>query len=77
MKRLIIDAQLFQTPAWHRGMGKYSFEFIKSLSRRNQTDPQWSSISIVLSKNGPLDQQMVDEVTAIAGVKRHRRSGRT
>jgi hypothetical protein len=71
MKRLIIDAQLFQTPAWHRGMGKYSLEFIKSVSQLNQNDPQWSGISIVLSRNGPRDQQMINEVTAVLGVEVH------
>ena len=29
----IIDAQVFQTNTWHRGMGKYSIELLRGLSR--------------------------------------------
>ncbi len=31
-KKIIIDGQLFQTAAWHRGMGKYSLELLIALS---------------------------------------------
>lgn len=34
-KVCIIDCQVFQTPAWHRGMGKYSFELLKEMHSRS------------------------------------------
>lgn len=49
-KSLVIDGQVFQTPAWDRGMGKYSLEFIHALCLVNDDKKYWTSIEIVLSK---------------------------
>lgn len=44
-RRLIVDGQIFQTPAWHRGMGKYSLDFLKASAARDE----YSSIELVVS----------------------------
>lgn len=47
-RALVIDGQIFQTPAWHRGMGKYSLELLAALG--NAKHEQWESIHVLLSK---------------------------
>ncbi len=51
MARLIVDAQLFQTPAWDRGMGKYSLELLSALISSNAKTRRWSSIEVLMSSN--------------------------
>lgn len=63
-RRLLIDAQVFHTPAFHRGMGKYSIELIKAVITQNSREKQWDVIELVLSDNLPLEaaaQQMLQE----------------
>jgi len=58
---LIIDGQVFQTPAWDRGMGKYSIELISSLySLFNEHD---SDRIIILMSN------KVESRTALKALK--------
>lgn len=60
MKRvLIIDAQVFQTVAWHRGMGKYSTELITAMAQLNKIDTRWDAIEIVLSSRLPLEDGVI------------------
>lgn len=47
---LIVDGQVFQTPAWHRGMGKYSFELLRALEKLNNKHHYWQAMHIVFSK---------------------------
>jgi glycosyltransferase involved in cell wall biosynthesis len=49
MRHLIIDGQLFQTPAWDRGMGKYSLQLLKSLIANNMKSKTWSDVEILFS----------------------------
>ncbi|MGH7238105.1 MAG: glycosyltransferase, partial [Candidatus Saccharimonadales bacterium] len=44
-RKLVVDGQIFQTPAWHRGMGKYSLDFLKALAVRDE----YSSIELIIS----------------------------
>jgi glycosyltransferase involved in cell wall biosynthesis len=60
-RRLIIDAQLFQTPAWHRGMGKYSLELIASLLAAGNKKG-WDSIEILLSSNASQNAEMIETI---------------
>lgn len=46
--RLIIDGQVFQTAAWHRGMGKYSLSFLEGLFS-NGIDKKYSSVELLLN----------------------------
>jgi glycosyltransferase involved in cell wall biosynthesis len=62
MARLIVDAQLFQTPAWDRGMGKYSLELLSALLRANQKVRRWSSIEILMSSNMPQDTSLLETI---------------
>lgn len=62
MRKFIIDGQVFQTPALHRGMGKYSIELIKSLVRQNRKN--WSSFEVVLSKKSKQNREEVEALLA-------------
>lgn len=54
-RRLIIDGQVFQTPALFRGMGKYSIDLLESLLTHYTS--QWSSIELILSKHFTIDEE--------------------
>lgn len=49
-KTLVVDGQIFQTAAWHRGMGKYSWELMKAITRKSLDSP-YESLIIVLNSN--------------------------
>lgn len=54
MRRILVaDAQIFQTPAWDRGMGKFSLELLAALEQLNKQKGYWDSIKIILSKQTP------------------------
>lgn len=68
-KTLFIDCQVFQTPAWHRGMGKYSLELLRSLS---VTDHFLNDRDVVLLFNKSLDlnDEVIEKVKlALPGAK--------
>src|SRR4051812_35179231 len=68
-KVLIIDGQIFQTPAWHRGMGKYSMELIASLQKIKKEEG-WDEISLILSSAIKDEEGAVPEIKSkLAGVK--------
>lgn len=48
-KKLIVDGQIFQTPALFRGMGKYSIELLTALNNKNSREKRWSGIEIIFS----------------------------
>lgn len=54
--RLIIDGQVFQTEAWHRGMGKYSLSLLSALFSQGITN-KYENIDIILNSN--LEQDSV------------------
>lgn len=50
MKRhIVFDGQVLQTPAFHRGMGKYSIEFVNKLASQNAKNNRWDTITLILS----------------------------
>lgn len=57
-RKLVFDGQVFQTPAWHRGMGKYSLELIAALHELNEKESHWDEIRIVLSKRLPTESSV-------------------
>lgn len=59
---LIVDAQLFHTPAWHRGMGKYSTELIAAMDLLNTSNKRWDSVEILLSSRLPLEEEVIDVI---------------
>lgn len=69
MRRLLVDGQLFHTPAWHRGMGKYSYELLKALALQNQHSQKWHTIEIILSSKYDHEQEMISMLEGIKGVK--------
>ena len=52
-RRLVVDGQVFQTAAWHRGMGKYSLELLAALDKLNQKKSHWKSLTILFSDELP------------------------
>ncbi len=59
-RRLIIDGQVFQTPAWDRGMGKYSIELLSALCEQNRNSHYWDEIEIILSSRLEVKGQVAD-----------------
>jgi glycosyltransferase involved in cell wall biosynthesis len=49
-KRLVIDGQVFQTAAWHRGMGKYSLSLLEGLIK-NSLSKKYGKIELLLNSN--------------------------
>lgn len=57
-RKFIVDGQLFQTPAWHRGMGKYSLELLASLLKM-VADKKWDASDIILSSKIKTDDEVI------------------
>lgn len=72
MSRLIFDAQVLQTPAWYRGMGKYSLELIRSMAAQNIISQRWDTIDIIISSDMDIDSSLLTELTALPAAKLHR-----
>jgi|GEM_PF-1911027 len=60
MRRLLIDAQVFHTPALHRGMGKYSLELLEAILQLNSKETYWDSIELLLSSKMSLTQEATE-----------------
>lgn len=60
-RRLIIDGQIFQTPAWHRGMGKYSFDLLRSATPL-ALKSGWKEVEIILSKRLKSDPDVLHQL---------------
>jgi glycosyltransferase involved in cell wall biosynthesis len=56
----VFDGQVFQTPAWHRGMGKYSLEFIISLDKLNGNKKHWEGVKVILSKRSKTEYSVLE-----------------
>lgn len=65
MKRLIFDAQIFQTPALDRGMGKYSLELVRSIMKDNEKAHTWKEVVVILSKRMPVDEGLKKELMSV------------
>lgn len=57
-RKFVVDGQLFQTPAWHRGMGKYSLELLAPLLQM-LADKKWDASDIVLSSKIKTDDEVI------------------
>lgn len=62
VRTLIFDGQVFQTPAWHRGMGKYSIELLKGIKIFDNNGKYWKSKKIILSKNLKTDSLAINSI---------------
>lgn len=68
MKRVVlIDGQVFQSGAWHRGMGKYSFELLKASARslRQKND----KVMLLINKNLEIEETARKALDDIFGSK--------
>ena len=63
---LIADGQVFQTPAWDRGMGKYSLELLRSFVDMNTKDAYWDEIHVLVSS-----RFIKKDVALIGDIKKH------
>ena len=65
---LLVDCQVFQTIAWHRGMGKYSYELLRNTAK--EMNQMYERIYFVFSKNEELAQEAQDALEdAFKGIK--------
>lgn len=55
---LIIDCQVFQTAAWHRGMGKYSLNLLNAMFS-NGNEKNYKQVVFMLNKNLELEPEAV------------------
>lgn len=70
-KRLIIDVQVFQTPAWDRGMGKFTMELISALYSSKAAGATWQSVEIILSSKKKLPERAAKELDSrLPGIKK-------
>lgn len=58
---LVIDGQVFQTPAWHRGMGKYSLNLIQSLLISPKVK-MYDRVVIILNSNLHMEKKHREEL---------------
>jgi glycosyltransferase involved in cell wall biosynthesis len=58
-KNLIIDGQVLQTDAWHRGMGKYTLQLLQELSTLNASE---LSISVLFNDNIKCDKSRFEVI---------------
>jgi glycosyltransferase involved in cell wall biosynthesis len=58
-KILYIDCQFFQTPAWDRGMGKYTMTLLKHVYSRLDAG---TGVTLIFTKNLPKSKRMLSEV---------------
>jgi hypothetical protein len=54
-RTIIFDGQVFQSTAWDRGMGKYSYNLLSSLSKSKEFT--YKNVKIVFSKNKELPKE--------------------
>lgn len=50
-RTLLIDCQILQTPAFDRGMGKYTISILKTLIEKDKSEKKYDNIRLILSKN--------------------------
>ena len=60
-KIFIADCQVFQEPAWHRGMGKYSIALLEEMAANASFSKEYS-LKLLLNSNLPKDEDMLNQV---------------
>lgn len=65
-RSLVFDGQVFQTPAWHRGMGKYSMELISALHDLNSSEKFWDNIYVIFSSKLKTEELVTTSLRARA-----------
>ncbi len=63
MHRLIIDCQILQTPAFNRGMGKYTLSLLREFLRENDKTGTYTQVHILLSKSLDVSKTRLTEIT--------------
>lgn len=61
---LIVDCQVFQTPAWHRGMGKYSLELLRTFLAENEIAER--KHFLLFNSNVEINEEAVDALLEVA-----------
>ena len=64
-KVLLIDAQVFQTMAWHRGMGKYSYELLKISATKLKK--KYSRVELILNDKTKLEDDALEALSKLFG----------
>lgn len=61
-RSLLIDGQVFQSHAWDRGMGKYSFNLLKAVFKERHS---FERVSVIFTKHMPLKKEAEAELKKI------------
>ena len=69
MQTIYIDAQILQTRAFDRGMGKYSMSILRALSENKDFIDQYDPV-LVLNKNLPSDPKRLYDIQITASANR-------
>lgn len=64
MKSLFIDAQLFQTNTWNRGMGKYSIDLLNALANTRFFN-QYENVTLIFNQSIALDNDRREVLESI------------
>lgn len=59
---LVIDGQMFQTGAWHRGMGQYMLHMLEEIS---SFDTKPKEMAVIFNTNLPIDDSRLKELSRI------------
>jgi glycosyltransferase involved in cell wall biosynthesis len=62
-RKIIIDGQIFQSQAWHRGMGKYSLQFFATLMKENNI---YDDVHLIFTSQLPLEKDIEKILDGIA-----------
>ncbi len=62
-KTIVIDSQLFQTAAWHRGMGRYSLSLLRQLFADRLLD--YEHVILLFNRNLKFDDARLEEIRAV------------
>lgn len=62
---LVIDCQILQTPAYDRGMGKYTLSLLASFAKQ---DTRYNEIRLLLNENLIIDRSRIDAIKNATGI---------
>src|ERR1700741_3547077 len=62
MKILLLDCQILQTPAFDRGMGKYTLSLLKAFIKKNDAINTYDQIHILLSENLDISKDRLNNI---------------
>lgn len=62
MRRLVIDCQILQTPAYDRGMGKYTLSLLEAFLEANDNNKYYQEIQLLFNNNLEKSKQRINNI---------------